>query len=151
QIGVGQRDKRSRDIARGLLGDDCCWRGDGRTFHSIQYAPLNGVCGQRQEKFLRVSALCLAGRIADKAHAWSTEMTVDLAARRAWYAQDLALRAPIRRMPGVTKAFAAVPRERFLGLGPWRLLPDMNPDLPFITPDCDPAWVYHDVLVSIDV
>jgi len=78
-------------------------------------------------------------------------MTVDLAARRAWYAQDLALRAPIRRMPDVTKAFAAVPRERFLGPGPWRLLPDMNPDLPFITPDCDPAWVYHDVLVSIDV
>lgn len=77
-------------------------------------------------------------------------MTTDLAARRAWYAQDLALRAPIRRNPAVTEAFATVPRERFLGSGPWRLLPDLHPDLPFTTPDSDPAWVYHDVLVTID-
>lgn len=77
-------------------------------------------------------------------------MQVDLVAQRAWYAQDLALRAPIRRNPAVTEAFAAVPRERFLGPGPWRLLPDMHPELPFMTPDSDPAWVYHDVLVTID-
>ncbi len=77
-------------------------------------------------------------------------MTAELAARRAWYAQDLALRAPIRRNPAVTAAFAAVPREKFLGPGPWRLLPDGHPDLPFTTPDSDPAWVYHDVLVTID-
>ena len=77
-------------------------------------------------------------------------MTNELAARRAWYAQDLALRAPIRRNPAVADAFAAVPRERFLGPGPWRLMPDTHPDLPFLTPDSDPAWVYHDVLVTID-
>jgi protein-L-isoaspartate(D-aspartate) O-methyltransferase len=77
-------------------------------------------------------------------------MTADLAARRAWYAQDLALRAPIRRNPAITEAFASVPREKFLGPGPWSLLPDVDPRLPFVTPDSDPAWVYHDVLVTID-
>ncbi len=77
-------------------------------------------------------------------------MTSDLAARRAWYAQDLALRAPIRRNPAIVEAFATVPREKFLGPGPWSLLPDADPRLPFMTPDSDPAWVYHDVLVTID-
>jgi protein-L-isoaspartate(D-aspartate) O-methyltransferase len=43
-----------------------------------------------------------------------------------------------------------VPREKFLGPGPWRLLPDIRPDLPFTTPNDDPAWLYHDVLVTID-
>ena len=77
-------------------------------------------------------------------------MTASLAERRAWYAQDLMLRAPIRRNPAVTEAFAAVPREKFLGPGPWRLLSDVNPRLPFMSPDANPAWVYHDVLVTID-
>ena len=79
-------------------------------------------------------------------------MTASLAERRAWYAQDLALRAPIRRNPAVTEAFAAVPREKFLGPGPWRLMPDARPDQPFTTaPDADPSWLYHDVLVTIDL
>jgi protein-L-isoaspartate(D-aspartate) O-methyltransferase len=79
-------------------------------------------------------------------------MSADLVARRAWYAQDLALRAPIRRNPAITEAFAAVPREKFLGPGPWRLMPDARPDMPFTTaPDTDPAWLYHDVLVTIDL
>src|SRR5437868_5022889 len=77
-------------------------------------------------------------------------MTASLAERRAWYAEDLALRAPIRRNPIVADAFAAVPRERFLGPGPWSLLPDIFPREPFTTPDADPAWLYHDVLVTID-
>ncbi len=79
-------------------------------------------------------------------------MTADLAARRAWYAQDLALRAPIRRNPAIIDAFATVPREKFLGPGPWRLMPDARPDLPFTVPaDADPGWLYHDVLVTIDL
>jgi protein-L-isoaspartate(D-aspartate) O-methyltransferase len=79
-------------------------------------------------------------------------MTTDLAARRAWYAQDLALRAPIRRNPAITEAFATVPREKFLGPAPWRIMPDARPDLPFtVPPDADPGWLYHDVLVTIDL
>ena len=45
-------------------------------------------------------------------------------------------------------AFASVPREQFLGAGPWRLrhLVDGYWD----SPDDDPKWIYHDVLVALD-
>jgi hypothetical protein len=46
-------------------------------------------------------------------------MQQDLTERRRWYAQDLKLRAPVRRHMAIAEAFAAVPRERFLGPGPW--------------------------------
>ena len=55
----------------------------------------------------------------------------DLARIRGWYAEDLRLRTPIRRNLSVVEAFAAVPRERFLGPGPWRILPDNRLDQPF--------------------
>jgi protein-L-isoaspartate(D-aspartate) O-methyltransferase len=74
----------------------------------------------------------------------------DLATIRGWYAEDLRLRTPVLRNISVVEAFAAVPRERFLGAGPWRILPDNRLDQPFITPDDAPHWIYHDVLVSID-
>lgn len=77
-------------------------------------------------------------------------MLHDLTERRRWYAQDLKLRAPVRRHMVIAEAFAAVPRERFLGRGPWRLLPDRYPDNTFATPDDDPGWLYHDILVTID-
>jgi protein-L-isoaspartate(D-aspartate) O-methyltransferase len=74
----------------------------------------------------------------------------DAAAVRRWYAEDLRLRAPVRRNLAIVDAFAAVPRERFLGPPPWRVLSDRRPDQPFVTPDGDPGWIYHDVLVTID-
>jgi protein-L-isoaspartate(D-aspartate) O-methyltransferase len=83
-------------------------------------------------------------------------MDVDVAAMRRWFAEDLKLRGLVRRNPSIVDAFAAVPRERFLGPGPWRLLADSiltspnHPDLVFTTPDDHPHWIYHDVLVTID-
>ncbi|HLH91444.1 MAG TPA: rRNA adenine N-6-methyltransferase family protein [Xanthobacteraceae bacterium] len=73
-----------------------------------------------------------------------------LAAARRWYAEDLRLRAPIRRNFAIVEAFAAVPRERFLGAPPWRIIPDVLPRLPVAAPDASARWVYHDVLVAID-
>ena len=55
----------------------------------------------------------------------------DLARIRGWYAEDLRLRTPILRNLSVVEAFAAVPRERFLGPGPWRILSDNRLDQPF--------------------
>ncbi|HJQ60684.1 MAG TPA: rRNA adenine N-6-methyltransferase family protein [Vineibacter sp.] len=78
-------------------------------------------------------------------------MDTDVAVMRRWYAEDLRLRAPVRRNPAVVDAFAAVPRERFLGPGPWVIRPDTRPDETFTTPDAAPHWVYHDVLVAIDL
>lgn len=69
---------------------------------------------------------------------------------RRWYAHDLRLRAPVCRRMAIVEAFAAVPRERVLGPGPWRLLPTGYRDNAFVTPDDDPRWLYYDVLVTID-
>jgi protein-L-isoaspartate(D-aspartate) O-methyltransferase len=74
----------------------------------------------------------------------------DTATIRGWYAEDLRLRSPVLRNLSVVEAFAAVPREKFLGPGPWQILPDVRPDQPFVTPDGAPHWLYHDVLVAID-
>ncbi len=72
-----------------------------------------------------------------------------LADARRWYAEDLRATAPVRR-PEVVAAFAAVPRERFLGPGPWRIHPRRWEAPPHTSASDDPREVYHDVLVSID-
>jgi len=48
----------------------------------------------------------------------------------------------------VIEAFAAVPRERFVGPGPWRILHFF--DGYWTTPDDDPRQLYHNVLVALD-
>jgi protein-L-isoaspartate(D-aspartate) O-methyltransferase len=78
------------------------------------------------------------------------EQMQDTATIRGWYAEDLRLRSPVLRNLSIVEAFAAVPRERFLGPGPWQILPDVRLDRPFLTPDDAPHWLYHDVLVAID-
>ena len=74
----------------------------------------------------------------------------DTATIRGWYAEDLRLRSPVVRNLSIVEAFAAVPRESFLGPGPWQILPDVQLRQPFTTPDDAPHWLYHDVLVAID-
>jgi protein-L-isoaspartate(D-aspartate) O-methyltransferase len=76
--------------------------------------------------------------------------TADLAAARRWFAEDLRLRAPIRRNVAIVEAFAAVPRERFLGDPPWQIILDVLPRMTVVPPDASARWVYHDVLVAID-
>jgi protein-L-isoaspartate(D-aspartate) O-methyltransferase len=78
------------------------------------------------------------------------ENPADIAAARRWYADDLRLRAPVRRNMAIVEAFAAVPRERFFGAPPWRVRADVFPDWLAETPDADARWLYHDVLVAID-
>jgi protein-L-isoaspartate O-methyltransferase len=51
--------------------------------------------------------------------------------------------------PAVIRAFSRVPRERFLGPGPWRIYQGYTRQY-WTTPDADPQHVYHDVLVAID-
>jgi protein-L-isoaspartate(D-aspartate) O-methyltransferase len=72
-----------------------------------------------------------------------------VAAARRWYAEDLRYKTPVLRNPQLVDAFAAVPREQFVGPGPWRIIPSPYEE-PFLTRDCDPRWLYHDVMVSID-
>jgi protein-L-isoaspartate(D-aspartate) O-methyltransferase len=44
-------------------------------------------------------------------------------------------------------AYATVPREAYLGEGPWRVL--RWPGDYALTPDADPAWLYADILIGI--
>lgn len=85
-------------------------------------------------------------------------MDADLATCRRWFAEDLRLHSamygsdPWEALPRqmIIDAFATVPRERFFEPGPWRVMVGPRPDRAFTTPDADPRWLYHDILISID-
>lgn len=71
----------------------------------------------------------------------------DLIAARRRYAETL--RQSGLRSPTVVRAFATVPREQFLGPGPWQVLKTV-PRGYRTTPDADPIHLYHDLPVGID-
>jgi protein-L-isoaspartate(D-aspartate) O-methyltransferase len=112
---------------------------------------LTWPVADRGERFFSVSASASIDRILfEIAEEDELMEQVGITARR-WYAEDLRLQARVRRNMAIVEAFAAVARERFLGPGPWRVLPDRwSGDGSFLTPDDDPRWIYHDVLVAID-
>src|ERR1700758_1133289 len=65
------------------------------------------------------------------------------------YAEELRFTAKLRSR-AVVEAFATVPRERFCGPGPWRVLSPMAMAEYWTTQDADPRHLYHDVLIAID-
>ncbi len=66
---------------------------------------------------------------------------------RRWFAEDLRVTCHLGD-ERVVAAFAAVPRERFVGPGPWRIRHLV--DGYWTTPDDDPRHLYHNVLVALD-
>ena len=70
------------------------------------------------------------------------------AARRA-YAEELRFTTRMRS-PALLAAFATVPRERFVGPGPWRVKSPWGLNEYWTTDDVDPRHLYHDVLVALD-
>jgi protein-L-isoaspartate(D-aspartate) O-methyltransferase len=68
---------------------------------------------------------------------------------RHGYAEELRFTARVSSR-AVVKAFATVPRERFVGPGPWRIKSPMNLAEYWTTEDADPCRVYHDVLIALD-
>jgi protein-L-isoaspartate(D-aspartate) O-methyltransferase len=73
----------------------------------------------------------------------------DVEAARRWFAEELRYVSHVRSSTVVT-AFANVPRERFAGPGPWRLLSPMAQRGYWTTEDAEPHHLYHDVLIAID-
>jgi protein-L-isoaspartate(D-aspartate) O-methyltransferase len=67
---------------------------------------------------------------------------------RRRFAEELRYKADVKSGP-VLRAFATVPRELFLGDGPWRLLNQFSAEY-WGTEDANPAHLYHDVLVALD-
>lgn len=76
-------------------------------------------------------------------------MPTDLEQVRVQFAESLREAAGIRSA-ALVRAFATVPRERFVGPGPWKIL--VPPDLLAYreTPDADPCHLYANVLVALD-
>ena len=75
----------------------------------------------------------------------------DLVAERRRYADALREKCGLESA-ALVRALATVPREQYLGPGPWDLLaaPAGLPLAYRATPDADPVHLYQDVLVSID-
>jgi protein-L-isoaspartate(D-aspartate) O-methyltransferase len=80
---------------------------------------------------------------------------------RRWFAEELRFitRAGVRDLIDITRragasdvieAFANVPRERFVGPGPLRILSPWNMREYWTPADQTPASVYHDVLIAYD-
>lgn len=68
---------------------------------------------------------------------------------RRFYADELKF-ATAMRSGALHGAFAAAPRERFLGPGPWRIKSPWSLDRYWTTDDADPRNVYHNVLIALD-
>jgi protein-L-isoaspartate(D-aspartate) O-methyltransferase len=66
-------------------------------------------------------------------------------ARRA-YAEEICRRNGVASLE-ILSAFATVPRERFVGPGPWII---QGEGTRHVTPDSDPVRVYHDALIVLD-
>ena len=66
---------------------------------------------------------------------------------RRWFAEELRACGHVGDQR-VVEAFATVPRERFVGPGPWRIF--HIADGYWSTPDADPRHLYHNVLVALD-
>jgi protein-L-isoaspartate(D-aspartate) O-methyltransferase len=72
--------------------------------------------------------------------------TNELAVLRRAYARQVTFLGEAAS-PALEDAYANVPREAFLGDGPWPVL--RWPGGYLRTPDADPAWLYSDILIGI--
>lgn len=71
---------------------------------------------------------------------------------RSFYAEEIQFAANLTSAALIV-ALARVPRERFLGPGPWHVaIPDMTTGRVqyVVTPDADPRRVYHNVVIALD-
>lgn len=74
----------------------------------------------------------------------------DLEAQKRWYAEELRWSGELK-CERLIEALAKVPRERFMGQGPWQIKGEMQLGGRYArTPDADPRHLYHNVLVAID-
>jgi protein-L-isoaspartate(D-aspartate) O-methyltransferase len=76
----------------------------------------------------------------------STAASGPIEAARRFYAEELRFQTNMTS-DALFAAFATVPRERFVGPGPWRVL---GVDGFWKTETADPRHVYHNVLITLD-
>jgi protein-L-isoaspartate(D-aspartate) O-methyltransferase len=73
----------------------------------------------------------------------------ELSVSRRRYAELIRRRANLRS-ERLVSALADIPREKYLGPGPWRILRSANLTTYEDTADANPAHIYDDVLVALD-
>jgi protein-L-isoaspartate(D-aspartate) O-methyltransferase len=78
-----------------------------------------------------------------------TQIFISVQTARRLYAEELRFTAHITSQ-AVFDAFAAVPRECFVGPGPWRIKSPMRMGDYWTTVDADPRHVYHDALIALN-
>jgi len=78
--------------------------------------------------------------------AMQPSMNVSIESARRFYAEELCRLNGISS-PAIFAAFATVPRERFVGPGPWAI---QSSGTSWFTSDADPAHVYRDALIVLD-
>ena len=69
---------------------------------------------------------------------------------RRWFAEDLRVSSPVVHNPAIIAAFAKVPREQYLGDGPWRIHSRLKVGQVHTSSSTDLHEIYHDVLVALD-
>jgi|HubBroStandDraft_1064217.scaffolds.fasta_scaffold06644_3 protein-L-isoaspartate(D-aspartate) O-methyltransferase len=82
----------------------------------------------------------------DSSYAKGPSTGASIEAARLFYAEELRFHAHMTS-DALFAAFATVPRERFVGPGPWRILGE---DGLWKTEDADPRHVYHNVLIALN-
>ncbi len=75
-------------------------------------------------------------------------IATDLDTLRQYYAEELRAVANLQS-EAIVHAFAKVPREHFLGPGPWQVF-SPGSQFDWTTKDADPRHLYHNLLVVID-
>jgi protein-L-isoaspartate(D-aspartate) O-methyltransferase len=91
----------------------------------------------------------LETRVLSDVRPSSPSLSSDLETRRQLYAEELRAVSNLRSA-ALVQAFATVPREQFLGPGPWQIAAPVPPGTYRTTEDADPRHLYHNVLVAID-
>jgi protein-L-isoaspartate(D-aspartate) O-methyltransferase len=77
-------------------------------------------------------------------------MTIDLALRRQFFAEDIQAVCNLTT-PLLVEALASVPREAFLRPGPWLVMGEGDfASGPRQTPDADAKHLYHNLSIAID-
>jgi protein-L-isoaspartate(D-aspartate) O-methyltransferase len=76
--------------------------------------------------------------------------SVDVELARKWFAEDIGEVAPVLRNYRIVEAFAKVPREQYLGEGPWGIHSRLSIGDIHRSASRSPHHVYHDVLIAID-
>src|SRR5258707_5171659 len=109
-------------------------------------ARLEESTAGRTECRVRVS---IFDRISPGGEMMPTDEAPDIKQARRWFAEELRHTAHVRS-PTVIEAFATVPREHFVGPGPWRVLSRLGGPDYWTIDDSDPRRLCHDVLVAID-